>query len=349
MPVNDTLNDSLGVPPVMPEPPVYIMVLASLFYSLTFIVGFFGNIFVMTIVFGFKRMQSRMNFFFVNLSVTDMLILLVCMPSAMVDLLAKEVWYFGEFMCKMVHYTENVVTLASVMTILSITTDRYRGICYPMMSKGHWTNVRVSVVVSIIWTLAVLSSLPTFFFPVFKDSTWLDGTPVKVCRIPIDRPWKVGYLLSIFTFFFVIPFFVLSGLIICMGRGLLWHRDLQEGRADKEAMYTLQKRRRVVFMLTLVVVAFFLCLLPQRIVGLWIIYTTRSNLESLGLEGYLNLITFTRVMVYINSALNPVIYNCMSTKFRGAVKDLFHRRRQYDRICRAQILTLTAVPSTASY
>lgn len=247
----------------------------------------------------------------------------------------------------MVHYTENVVTLASVMTIVSITADRYRGICHPMMSKGHWTNVRVSVAVTSVWILAILCSLPTFFFPVYRDSTWMDGTPIKVCRIPIDKEWKVGYLLAIFSFFFAIPLLVLTALIICMGRELLWHRNLQEGRADKETMYTLQKRRRVVFMLTLVVVAFFLCLLPQRLVGLWIIYTNRKNLESLGLEGYLNLVTFTRVMVYLNSALNPVIYNCMSTKFRGAVKDLFHGRRQYNQISFTRGLTLTTVPSSS--
>lgn len=248
----------------------------------------------------------------------------------------------------MVHYTENVVTLASVMTIFAITVDRYRGICHPMMSKGHWTNFRVSVVVIIVWVLAVLCSLPTFFFPVFKDSRWKDGTPIQVCRIPINEEWKVGYLLGIFTLFFAVPFFVLAGLIFCMGRALLWHHNLQEGRADKDAMYTLRKRRRVVVMLILVVVAFFLCLLPQRLVGLWIIYTDRKNLVSLGLEGYLNLVNFTRVMMYINSAMNPIIYNCMSTKFRGALKDLCRRRRHYNAISRTNALTLTPVPPSTS-
>ncbi|XP_062575651.1 growth hormone secretagogue receptor type 1-like [Saccostrea cucullata] len=348
MDVNTTLNDSYLVRQMMPEPPAYIFILASVFYSLTFVIGFIGNIFVVTLVFGFKRMQSRMNYFFVNLSITDMLILLVCMPSATVDLFAKEVWYFGEFMCKMVHYTENVLTLASVMTILAITADRFKGICHPILSKGHWTNIRVSVVIAIVWILAIVCSLPTFFFPVFKDSTWVDGTPIKVCRIPINKEWKVGFLLAIFILFFAIPFFVLAGLIFCMGRALLWQHNLQEGRADKEALYTLNKRRRVVVMLILVVVAFFLCLLPQRILGLWIIFTERSNLASLGLEGYLNLVTFTRVMVYINSAMNPVIYNCMSTKFRGALKDLCYRRRHYNSISRTHAITLTTIPSSGS-
>jgi hypothetical protein len=100
MGVNATLNASLGSPRAMPEAPVYILVLTSLFYSLTFIAGIIGNILVIVIVSAFKRMQSRMNFFFVNLSITDILILFVCLPSATVDLFSKEVWYFGDFMCK---------------------------------------------------------------------------------------------------------------------------------------------------------------------------------------------------------------------------------------------------------
>lgn len=103
MNVSGTLNDSWGDAPAMPEPPHYILGLASVFYTLSFTVGLIGNVFVLIIVFGFKRMQSRMNLFFVNLSITDILILLVCMPSAVVDLFAKEVWYFGEFMCKYIN------------------------------------------------------------------------------------------------------------------------------------------------------------------------------------------------------------------------------------------------------
>jgi hypothetical protein len=113
MGVNATLNASVGSPQAMPEAPVYILALSSLFYGLAFLIGIIGNTFVITVVFAFKRMQSRMNFFFVNLSITDMLILFVCLPSATVDLFSKEVWYFGEFMCKYIIYSK-LLTLVDV-------------------------------------------------------------------------------------------------------------------------------------------------------------------------------------------------------------------------------------------
>lgn len=37
---------------------------------------------------------------------------------------------------------------------------------------------------------------------------------------------------------------------------------------------------------------------------------------SLGIDGYYALLYFCRVMLYLNSAINPILYNLMSSKFR---------------------------------
>lgn len=41
-----------------------------------------------------------MSVLFVNLSIVDMMVLFVCMLFVVIDFFVKEVWYFGEFMCK---------------------------------------------------------------------------------------------------------------------------------------------------------------------------------------------------------------------------------------------------------
>ena len=95
---NLTLNISRSIN--IPEPPQYIIVVASVMYSLIFIAGVFANLSVVIVVGAVKRVRSRMSFLFANLSLADLLVLIVCMPSAAIDLFAKEVWYLGEFMCK---------------------------------------------------------------------------------------------------------------------------------------------------------------------------------------------------------------------------------------------------------
>ena len=76
-------------------------------------------------------------------------------------------------------------------------------------------------------------------------------------------------------------------------------------------------RKQVIFMLVAVVSSFFLCLLPFRAFTLWVIASSSEDVASLGLEGYYNVLYFCRIMLYLNSALNPILYNLMSSKFRN--------------------------------
>jgi hypothetical protein len=69
-------------------------------------------------------------------------------------------------------------------------------------------------------------------------------------------------------------------------------------------------------MLGTVVLSFFVCLMPFRALTLWIIVAPQEAVFSLDIETYYNLLYFCRVMIYINSAINPILYNLMSSKFR---------------------------------
>lgn len=70
-------------------------------------------------------------------------------------------------------------------------------------------------------------------------------------------------------------------------------------------------------MLGAVVVSFFVCLLPFRLL------TLIEDSDSLSPEFYYMLVNFCRIMVYLNSAVNPILYNLMSSKFRNGFLRLF--------------------------
>lgn len=69
-------------------------------------------------------------------------------------------------------------------------------------------------------------------------------------------------------------------------------------------------------MLAAVVISFFVCLLPFRGLTLWIIIAPAEDIIALGIEKYYNILYFSRIMLYLNSAMNPILYNLMSSKFR---------------------------------
>ncbi|KAK3104925.1 hypothetical protein FSP39_013284 [Pinctada imbricata] len=305
-----------------PEPPLYIMITASFLYVVIFVVGIVGNILVIVVVSRVKPLRSRMTYLFLNLSVADLLILVVCLPSAAVDLYAKEVWYFGAFLCSFIPFLESTVALTSVLTILAVSYDRYRGICHPMVAENYWQSVKVAYIIIMTWLIAGTAGVPLLFMARFKSSKFVDGTDIEVCRIPVNETWKVVYIMAIFVVFFILTSFVLIFLIGKMCQSLLQNMSLLVDAVNTEMKKKIYNRKRVVIMLILVATLFFVCLLPQRIVSIWIIFADRRDLIQLGFEGYLNLLTFTRVAMFLNSSINPIIYNTLSAKFKIALRCL---------------------------
>lgn len=108
----------------------------------------------------------------------------------------------------------------------------------------------------------------------------------------------------------------------------------------------IKHRQQVVFMLVTVVSSFFLCLLPFRAFTLWVIASSDETVASLGLEGYYNVLYFCRIMLYLNSALNPILYNLMSSKFRSGFWRLIlscccsHKHKRHRGLCHRRNTTM---------
>lgn len=97
---------------------------------------------------------------------------------------------------------------------------------------------------------------------------------------------------------------------------------MQKIRPSKPEI-SLKARKQVVYMLGAVVLSFFLCLLPFRVLTLWIILAPDEKVRNFGLESYYNVLYFSRIMLYLNSAINPILYNLMSSKFRSGFKRVY--------------------------
>ncbi|CAL1531465.1 unnamed protein product, partial [Lymnaea stagnalis] len=86
-------------------------------------------------------------------------------------------------------------------------------------------------------------------------------------------------------------------------------------------------RRQVVKMMVAVMFTYFICLLPLRCMQVWTLFATESDFINMGQEGYLNLVNTSRILMYLNSATNPVIYGLLSSNFRAAFKQSFYTCR----------------------
>lgn len=152
---------------------------------------------------------------------------------------------------------------------------------------------------------------------------YLDGSHVPVCLTQASNAWSITFFVMTISAFFLLPLFILIVLYTIIAKNLI----AKDGRMVKirpsKPELSFKARKQVVLMLGAVVFSFFVCLAPFRIFTLWIIIAPDEQVKHKGLEFFYNFLYFSRIMLYLNSAINPILYNLMSSKFRKGFRKLW--------------------------
>ncbi|XP_045198897.2 growth hormone secretagogue receptor type 1-like [Mercenaria mercenaria] len=150
-----------------------------------------------------------------------------------------------------------------------------------------------------------------------------------VCRNPIRLYWQRVYITGLTALFYMVPCVILLAIYVEICRELVRSNMDQGARFGQSevgriAFYSERKRsqRQVLNLISSIVFVFFLCHLPLRVAGLWFTFEDKNVIYSLGLEKYLTILYATRIIFYLNHALNPIVYNFVSRKFRQALKSV---------------------------
>ncbi|XP_077992109.1 growth hormone secretagogue receptor type 1-like [Glandiceps talaboti] len=356
----------------IPELPLLILIVTTIAYVIIFIFGVVGNALVAFVVWKNNDMRSSTNYFLVNLSVADLLVLIICMPTALLETYVISPWLLGEVMCKLSPFLDRTTAHASVLTLVSLAIERFYAICYPLKAQYKCTPGKTIKICFLIWIVASLSTVPNIMSTVHEPRHDADGNIVYDCRTYTMNLASAIYMMFVIPLvFFALPMFLLSILYFNIIRTLNYanptlksedsmtiarsrtstnneiskykanhrlttsrqtltkhnhdhtnekddHPQEQKLMSNSSALASKGARRRVVYMLLTVVTLFFLCLLPERVVNLYFSFATEEQLSSLGVKGHLSIVIFFRVMFYLNSAVNPVVYNIASSKFRTA-------------------------------
>ncbi|XP_070539723.1 growth hormone secretagogue receptor type 1-like [Ptychodera flava] len=370
---NGTLENctmAAGFLPVIPVLPSPTLIVTTIAYVIIFILGVVGNAMVAFVVWKNNDMRSSTNYFLVNLSIADLLVLIICMPTALLETYVISPFLLGEVMCKLSPFLERTAAHASVLTLVAVAIERYYAICHPLKAQYKCTPGKTIKICFLIWIMASLSTVPNIMSTVHEPRPDGRGNIVYDCRTYTrNKASKIYMMFAIPVIFFALPMFLLSVLYCLIIRtlnyanptlksensmaitktsgtaGLARHKanyklttsrqalnkhahsptsekeeNMQEQKllANSAAVASERARRRVVYMLLTVVTLFFLCLLPERVVNLYFSFASDEELSDMGVMGQLSIVIFCRVMFYLNSAVNPAVYNIASTKFRTA-------------------------------
>lgn len=98
IPTNAT-NSTLDID--YPQIPEYIRTTSMVFCIIIMCLGVVGNVMVPIVIMKTKDMRNSTNIFLMNLSIADLMVLLVCTPTVLVEVNTRpETWVLGKEMCK---------------------------------------------------------------------------------------------------------------------------------------------------------------------------------------------------------------------------------------------------------
>ncbi|KAM6453751.1 thyrotropin-releasing hormone receptor-like [Liasis olivaceus] len=316
----------------MPQLPLEVQVVTILLVLLICGVGIAGNVMVVLVVLRTKHMVTPTNCYLVSLAVADLIVLLAAGLPNISEVVAS--WVYGYAGCLCITYLQYLGINISACSITAFTVERYIAICHSIKAQLLCTVARAKRIIAALWFCTSLYCLMWFFLVDTSKAMFADGTQVS-CGYRVTRNLYMPIYFLDFTIFYVIPLGLATVLYGLIAR-ILYMNPLpatpqHASRLSKRSSSittsnsmklscrgtksALSSRKQVTKMLAVVVILFAL---------LWMPYRTLVVVNSFMDPPYLNswFVLFCRLCIYLNSAINPVIYNLMSQKFRAAFRKL---------------------------
>ncbi|XP_071943721.1 neuromedin-U receptor 2-like [Antedon mediterranea] len=296
--------------------------------------GIIGNI--MTFIVIVSKLRKSVYVYLANLAIADALFLIISVfeigqgedfvqiPYTIYD--EERNWW-----CGMLTYIPCSAALVAILTISWLSVERYMAVCRPYQFKtSKFGSLSRSVkVCAIIWmfSLSVNSVIFAYRYRATITFPWPDmysdvSNRATVCIIKesYEQLCTISWILQ----FTVTVLLIVVILVVCflMIYSLRKSQNItvpNPGDTDPRS----KSERKILWTVFVTVTAYVICITPMYVFGIMYLF------DILGSNIFL-FFTMCRFGIYINSSINPLIYNVVNESFRQAFVDVFFRKRLVD-------------------
>ncbi|XP_050040292.1 cholecystokinin receptor type A-like isoform X4 [Dermacentor andersoni] len=327
-----------------------------LLYAIIFVCAVVGNSLVIITLVQRRRMRTVTNVFLLNLAVSDLLLGVFCMPTTLVGSVLRN-FVLGAAMCKLIPYLQAVSVSVSAWTLVSISLERFFAIVRPLESRRWQTRSHAYKVILMVWLCSMVTMLPiavlSQLVPLRGErkkcrEVWPNVTSERVFNVYLD--------VTLFLLPLVIMSFVYSciGATLCHGMKIDNKKDeelmstavvheeyhtnpnMPQLMAPPDVEARLQKmprrqfifrgnyrksrasKRRVIRMLSVLVLEFFVCWTPLYVLHTWTVFDAHAAYSRVPAGAF----AAVHLLAYVSSCCNPITYCFMHDKYRQAFRNV---------------------------
>lgn len=284
-------------------------------------------------VYKYKKMRKNINYFIVNMAISDILLALLT-NIIIVEQMVSGDWHWkiqgapGRITCKMMSFMATMLLLVSPNTLFFMTLERYRGVTSTTALRSMSRSMRWCCI-SMCWII------PSILYAVelYRVDLWYINE-IPYCIVTKNLQ-DIIYLICLFAFCVIlyIAVFLLGFLTL---RKLKKSEQLITIEEICQSKRRTERIRSAVRMVLCSLCSFILLSTPYHV----FILLDKSYPEIIPCKPKINLFFVFRYLISLNSALSPCIYFIFIKDFRTFVRGVYSTRKRRETSLKTELCAL---------
>ncbi|XP_068167057.1 neuropeptide Y receptor Y8b [Antennarius striatus] len=310
-------------------------------YSAVMAVGLIGNACLVFVITWHKDMRNVTNVFIANLSCSDILMCIVCLPVTIVYTLMDR-WILGDALCKLTPFFQCISVTVSIFSLVLIAMERYQLIVHPTGWKPMVSQSYLAV--GVTWVVACLISVPFLSYSVLTKPFQNLSVPLPISdHLVCLEHWpslreRRAYTTSLLVFQYFLPLALIMMCYLHVYLRLRRRKDMVE-RGRNATQKKNKGSVRINTMIVSIVVAFALSWLPLNIFNTVFDW----NHDAIPACSHDAIFSFCHLTAMASTCVNPIIYGFLNSNFQKQLKSTLLRCRCWGAAERYESVPLSTV------
>ena len=282
-----------------------------------------GNSFVGIIVYKTRTMRKTINFFIVNMAMSDLLYSIFAFPWALTELNAGSrliSGIFGQTVCKMISFATVVSIAVFIQSLILIAVDRFGAVVFPLRSPLIGSKLCPFLILA-TWIFAITTQFPYYFVYKFVEYPEKLACEVRWKEVFDESSYDIlqNYIIVLSILELYIPFTlmtILYSIILCK----LKIQRVPGVQSVNTENLRAKRQRNVLKMAIAIVLVFAISWLPLNILVFLSIFLWNDKTSPPC--GILHYLLVGQIIASANCAINPCICFFFSGNYRQVLKNL---------------------------